>query len=421
MAFDTAISGMRAATTDLNAIGNNVANSSTTGFKTSRAEFADVYASSLLGAGSSVTGKGVTLSAVTQEFSQGNISFTNNALDLAISGSGFFTLSDDGARVYSRAGNFSIDREGYLVNNDGLNLQGYQATDLGDIVNTVDDLRVLTNLIDPQQTAEVEVIGNLDSREVPPAVSFAAAYDAFGSPATSPDTTEFNSSTSATIYDSLGNSHLLNMYFVKSAASNAWDVHTLVDGVTVGTPQTLNFQSDGQLDPATLPVEVNVAGWTPLDDTGAANGASTQSFSVDLSDFSQFGTDFSVSSVIQDGYSTGQLSGLDIEETGIIYARYTNGQSRGLGQVVVTGFNNEAGLQAVGNTNWVETFSSGEATTGEPGSGGLGVLQSGALEDSNVEITEQLVNMIVAQRNFQANAQVIQAEDAVTQTIINLR
>lgn len=421
MAFDTAISGMRAATADLNAIGNNVANSSTSGFKTSRAEFADVYASSLLGSGSSATGKGVALAGVTQEFSQGNISYTNSALDLAISGSGFFTLSDNGANVFTRAGSFSVDREGYVVNGQGLTLQGFQATADGDIINSMGDMRILTNLIDPQQTGSVEVIANLDSRDVPPSGTFAASYDAFASPATSPDTSDYNSSTSSTIYDSLGNSHLLSMYFVKSTTSNEWEANTLVDGVTVGAPQTINFLSSGQLDPATMPVEIAVAGWTPLDEDGNANGASVQAFRVDASEFTQFGAGFTVGSVVQDGYSTGQLSGIDIEESGVIYARYTNGQSRGLGQVALTSFTNEAGLQPTGNTSWVETFASGEGTTGEPGSGGLGVLQSGALEDSNVEITEQLVKMIVAQRNFQANAQVIQAEDAVTQTVINMR
>lgn len=420
MAFDTAISGMRAATAELNTIGNNVANSSTAGFKTSRAEFADVYASSLLGTGSN-TGKGVTLAGITQEFSQGNISFTNNALDMAISGSGFFTLSDEGARVYSRAGSFSVDREGYIVNSQGLQLQGYQATDQGEIINTVGDLRLNTSLIEPQQTTLVELTANLDSRELSPSLPFSGGFDAFATPATAPDTNQFNSSASSTIYDSLGNPHLLNLYFAKSSTSGDWDVHTLVDGVSVGSPQTLSFLPNGELDPALIPAEINIPSWTPLDDQGAANGATVQDFSVDLSNFTQFGSDFSVSSVVQDGYTTGQLGGLDIDESGVIYARYTNGQSRGLGQVALTGFTNESGLQPVGDTSWIETFASGEGTTGAPGVGGLGVLQSGALEDSNVEITEQLVNMIVAQRNFQANAQVIQAEDAVTQTIINLR
>lgn len=421
MAFDTAVSGIKAASADLGVIGNNIANSSTTGFKTSRAEFADVYATSLLGAGGNAIGKGVTLASVTQEFTQGNISFTNNALDLAISGNGFFQLSDDGAALYTRAGNFQVDNGGYIVNNEGHRLQAFQIDNLGNITGQIGDLQLDTSLIDPNPTGEVDMTTNLDSRQAAPLTPFGGPFDAFASPATAPDPDSYNDTTSTTIYDGLGNPHVLSMYFVKTANANEWDVHTLVDGVTTSGPDTLTFQSNGQFDPATLPVEVSIAGWTPLNSAGDPTGASVQSFNVSLSNSTQFGTDFAVSTITQDGFTTGQLRGLDIDDTGVAFARYTNGQARALGQVAVAGFTNPNGLQPLGDTNWSETFSSGPATLGEPGTSGLGVLQSGALEDSNVEITEQLVNMIVAQRNFQANAQVIQTEDAVTQTVINLR
>ncbi|MBL4568030.1 MAG: flagellar hook-basal body complex protein, partial [Porticoccus sp.] len=248
MAFDTAVSGIRAATADLGVIGNNIANSSTTGFKTSRAEFADVYATSLLGAGGNAIGKGVTLASVTQEFTQGNISFTNNALDLAISGNGFFQLSDEGAAVYTRAGNFQVDRDGFIVNNEGLRLQAFQVDNLGNITGQIGDLQLDTSLINPNPTASVDITSNLDSRETPPLVPFGGPFDAFAAVPTAPDSDSYNSTTSTTVYDELGNPHVLSMYFVKTATANEWETHTLIDGVTTSGPDTLTFQSNGQFD-----------------------------------------------------------------------------------------------------------------------------------------------------------------------------
>ncbi len=421
MGFDTAVSGINSATADLGVIGNNIANSSTTGFKTSRAEFSDVYATSLLGAGGNTIGKGVSLSGVTQEFSQGNVSFTNNALDLAINGNGFFQISDNGASLYTRAGNFQVDRDGFMVTNQGQRLQAFQISSEGRINGRAGDLQVDTTLVDPSATSVADITANLDSREAPPLLPFGGPFDAFASPPTFPDQDAYNSTTSVTVYDGLGNSHVMSMYFVKTANANEWDIHTLIDGVTTAGPDTVTFQSNGKFDPATLPIEVNVAGWTPLNNAGQPTGAAAQDITVSLSKLTQFGSDFSVSSVEQNGFTTGQLQGLDIDDTGVVFARFTNGQSRALGQIALANFSNPNGLQPLGDTSWSETFSSGQATLGTPGSSGLGVLQSGALEGSNVDITEQLVNMIIAQRNFQANAQVIQTEDAVTQTVINLR
>lgn len=421
MAFETAVSGINAATADLGVIGNNIANSSTTGFKNSRAEFADVYATSLLGAGSNAIGKGVSLSSVTQEFTQGNISFTNNALDLAINGNGFFLLSDDGAALYTRAGNFQVDREGYLVTNQNHRLQAFQVNDAGETNGQPDDLRLDTALVDPNPTGSVELTANLDSRALSPSIPFGGPFDAFASPPTSPDPNSYNATTAVTVFDGLGNSHVMNLFYVQTATPNQWEVHTLIDGVTTSGPDTLTFQSNGRFDPTSLPVQVNVTGWNSVDANGAPTDAPTQDFTIDMSNFTQFGSDFAVSQSVQDGFTTGQLLGLEIDDTGVVFARYTNGQARGLGQIVIAGFSNPNGLQPLGDTNWAETFASGGATLGEPGNAGLGVLQSGALEGSNVDITQQLVNMIVAQRNFQANAQVIQTEDTVTQTIINLR
>lgn len=424
MTFSTAISGINAANADLGVISNNIANASTTGFKSSRAEFADVYASSLLGAGANAIGKGVSLASVTQEFAQGNITFTNNSLDLAINGAGFFSLSVDGAIEYSRAGSFQVDREGFLVTNQGARLQGFQVDSLGDITGQLGDLQIDRSLIDPNETSIVELTTNLDSREVSPGTGFAAGgpYDAFAAPPTAPNPIDFNSTTSTTIYDSLGNPHVLSLYYVKTATSNEWEVYSLIDGQSqnAGAPVLLEFTSDGQFDPVSA-TDIAITGWVPIDGAGVPNGAATQDFNIDLVQTTQFGADFAVSSVIQDGFSAGQLRGLEIDETGVAFARYTNGESRALGQVALASFNNQNGLQPIGDTNWVETFASGSPNVGEPGTSGLGAIQSAALEDSNVEITQALVDLIIAQRNFQANAQVIQSNDAITQTVINLR
>lgn len=421
MSFDTAISGINAATSDLGVIGNNIANSSTTGFKTSRAEFADVYATSLLGAGANAVGKGVSLSGVTQEFTQGNISFTDNALDLAINGNGFFRLSDNGAAAYTRAGNFQVDRDGFIVTNQNQRLQAFQIGNTGEINGQIGDLQIDSSLIDPEPTSQVSITANLDSRAVTPTIPFGGPHDAFAVPPVVPDPESFNATTSVTVYDGLGNSHVMSLYFVKGAAPNEWAVHSTIDGVTTSGPDALNFQDNGKFDPTTLPIDLGITGWTPLNEAGVPTGAAPQDFTVALSDLSQFGADFAVSDANQNGFTTGQLFGLDIDDTGVVFSRYTNGQARALGQVAIAGFSNPNGLQPLGDTTWAETFSSGTATLGEPGTSGLGVLQSGALEGSNVDITEQLVNMIVAQRNFQANAQVIQTQDTITQTVINLR
>ena len=425
MGFETAVSGIRAASSQLGIIGNNIANSSTSGFKQSRGEFADVFASSALGVSSNSVGRGVELASVSQQFTQGNISFTDNSLDLAISGTGFFMLDDGGTTRFTRSGAFAVDSEGFVTNNEGLRLQAFTADTQGQITGLVDDVQLTTSQIEPIPTAEVNITANLDSREEVPLLAFSAPFDAFASPPTAPSSDMFNGSTSLTIYDSLGNPHDLTTYFVKTTTPNEWEAHVTVDGVTPGgvaAPQTLTFDGTGQFPAASLPVEVTVANWDTVDASGNPTGALTpQSFAVDLSTTTQFGSDFGVSFISQNGFSSGQLRGVEISDSGVIFARYTNGQSFALGQVALANFANQQGLQPLGGTAWAETFASGVATVSAPGTAGQGLIQSGALEDSNVDITQQLVNMITAQRNFQANAQMIQTEDTVTQTVINLR
>lgn len=422
MSFDTAVSGIKASSTNLGIIGNNIANAGTTGFKTSRGEFADVYASSLLGTSSSATGRGVSISGVNQSFTQGNISSTNNVLDMAINGSGFFVMNDDGTNVYSRAGNFHVDRDGLVVNSNGNNLMTFNTTDAGIRSGGVSPLKIDTSLIQPKATVQVDMIANLDSRSTVPATAWpGGGFDAFASPPTAPDPDMFNASTSVTVYDSLGNSHIQSVYFVKTATANEWSVYSLMDGVSETGPVTVTFDTSGQIPTASLPLKVTAAAWAPLDTAGAANGAVAQTFDLVLSKLTQFGSDFSVSDVVQDGFTTGQLRGVEIGDAGIVFARFTNGQARALGQVALANFTNTAGLQPLGGSLWSETFDSGQPVLSAAGVGGVGVVTSGSLEDSNVEVTEQLVSMIVAQRNFQANAKVIQTEDAITQTIINMR
>ena len=471
MAFDTSVSGILSASADLGIIGNNIANASTTGFKQSRGEFTDIYASSLLGTASTAIGQGVKLNSVTQDFSQGNIEFTNSSLDLAINGNGFFRLSNDGVATYTRAGSFQVDREGYLVNASNMKLQGFPIDEGGNITGELTNIRLSTQLIDPKATTQVEITANLDSRADAPNVGLRGpavleevddgnggtitqqATDAEGNPlfydftpfgdnASSPSPEMFNSSTSLTVYDGFGNPHVLSLYFRKEdgaldADGNAvngevWSVTALIDGVEQPNAQLpgdinyLVFGSNGKLDTTDAGLyggaaKLTIPDWTPLDSAGAANGAANETFTIDLSTFTQFGADFAVGSINQDGYATGQLRGVEIDSSGILYTRYTNGQSRSQSQIAMASFTNPNGLQPVGDTNFVETFSAGSPTITTPGLSGTGALQSGALEASNVEITSQLVRMIIAQRNFQANAQMIQTEDAVTQTVINLR
>ena len=425
MAFDTSVSGILAASADLGIIGNNIANSSTAGFKSSQGEFTDIYAASLLGTPGTAIGQGVSLNSVTQDFSQGNIEFTNNSLDLAINGSGFFNLSDGGVATYSRAGAFQLDRDGFIVNASGLQLQGYPTDDEGNLIGELGPLQLSTALVDPKGTGVASITANLDSRDLPAEAwnpdGAGGTLNAFAVPPVLPKSDQFNASTSLTVYDGLGNPHVLSIYFAKGAGDNTWEARTAIDGVEIGGATPIPFEANGQLAEENKPLLLNIADWQPINANGVANGAAAQAFSVDLSSFTQFGASFAVSTVQQDGYTTGQLRGLEIDDTGVLFTRYTNGQSRQQGQIAVASFTNPNGLQPVGDTSFVETFSAGSPTITTPGLSGTGLLQSGALESSNVEITSQLVRMIIAQRNFQANAQMIQTEDAVTQTVINLR
>lgn len=641
MTFNTALTGLRAATSDLNITGNNIANASTVGFKQSRAEFADVYASSVVGGGANAIGNGVRVADVAQQFSQGNISFTENALDMAINGGGFFVLSDQGTQVFTRAGQFGVDDTGFIVTNDGARLQGFPANTSGTVSDVLGDLQLSTADIAPRQTTLVDILFNLDADGGVPenivntavsegpveqaqqggqngyasgtididgttyniplaanqsASAIAGAFSAIngvsasaitradlvipggsattnqlringseilgadltqitnsinslpgitaseaggvisivstvgddllftagagltasvtgagggatiaidgslGVPAnqatvggevnlsldagvtisagtttsagtnlfpTVPaltlvrtntfdpgDSNTYNDATSVTIFDSLGSRHVLSQFFVKEPAAltapNTWSMYVQIDGQNVGDPDPLNpgvptlarytlrFFNDGTLDVANSD-ELLISNWTPLDADGnpagalgpltVANGGATpipdpptsSNFLIDINGSSQYSGGFSVNELDQNGFARGRLSSVDVSETGVIFARYSNGEALTLGQVALGSFANEQGLTPLGDTTWAQSFESGEPVIGAPRTASLGSVTSGALEDSNVELAEELVALIIAQRNFQANSRTIETANEIQQTIINLR
>ena len=403
MGFQQGLSGLNAASKSLEVTGNNVANSSTVGFKGAKAEFADVYAASLTGGGASQVGIGTQVGGVVQQFTQGNVTASNNPLDIAINGGGFFRMSTNGTIDYSRNGQFQLDKFGHIVNAQGARLTGYVADAKGVLATGAPaDIVISTADQSPQATSKVKLVVNLDSRESVPAT-------AVFNPA---DSTSYNRSTAITVFDSLGNSHVVQEYFAKTGA-NAYNVYQTVDGTTpAATLGALTFASDGTL---TSPQPFAASPFA------LTNGASPLSFTVDLTGTTQFGAPFGLNSESQDGFTSGKLSGFNTGADGIITGRYTNGKSATLGQVVLANFTNPNGLQNLGNNLFAETSASGGPLIGPPSTGSLGVLQSSAVEESNVDLTAELVNLITAQRFYQANAQTIKTQDQVLQTLVNLR
>jgi flagellar hook protein FlgE len=412
MSFGIALSGLDAAQSDLNTTANNIANSATTGFKSSNANFAELFAVSPQGVSDTQIGNGVQLQQVEQQFSQGDIETTGNSLDLALSGNGFFTVSSNGADQYTRAGSFQTNADGEVVNAANQNLQVYAPTASG-AFNTTS----LTNLVIPTGDSAPAASTTASLSFNLPAASTAPTAVPFN-PA---NANSYNQSTSMTLYDSLGAAHTASFYFVSTGGSN-WDVYQYVDGTAVnaGAPVKLTYSNSGALtavdDAAggTNPDAVSFGPYTPT------TGAAAMNVTYNLSDTTQYGNAFGVTSVQQNGYTTGQLSGVSVSSTGVVQANYTNGQSTSLGQVAVANFADQQGLQQVGNTNWTQTYASGPAVYGQAGGSGVGLIESGSLEESNVDITAQLVDMITAQRAFQANAEMVSTENAITQTVINI-
>lgn len=405
MSFQQGLSGLNAAAKNLEVIGNNVANANTIGFKSSRAQFADMYANALAGS-SNAAGIGVMVSSVAQQFTQGNITTTSNPLDIAINGDGFYRLSTNGVISYTRNGQFSLDNASYLVSPSGARLQGYPVDVNGNIVTAAPtDLRLSTADIDPNATTKAEMVATLDSRKT--AITTAFNLN---------DSTTYHNASGMTVYDSLGQSHSIQLYFRKTAA-NAWEVYGSENGAQIGaTPLgTLNFTTSGAIDTTTttLPFAVSLP---------TTNGSVTPlNFTLDFTGTTQFAANYGVTRLDQDGYAVGRLASFSVDQDGKISGVYTNGQTRVQGQIVLASFANNQGLIPTGNNEWIESSASGQPLVGAPNSGNLGTLQSSALEEANIDLTAELVNMIVAQRTYQANAQTIKTQDSILQTLVNLR
>jgi flagellar hook protein FlgE len=403
--FSIALSGLTAASSDLDVTANNIANADTVGFKQSRAEFADVFAAGAVNLNTSAVGEGVRLATTAQQFTQGNISTSGSNLDLAISGDGFFTLQDpSNGVVYTRNGQFSEDKNGNVVTATGQALQVYPPTSTGGFnTGALTDLNLQTAQSTPLATSAGTVILNLPAGSTPPAV---APFDP-----TNPAT--YNQSTSTTVYDSLGNAFPATFFFTQTATAGLWNVNMTVNGTLNATTNQLQFSNTGAVTPPASGA-LNFPGFTPPD------GAAGMNMTFNFAQSTQFGGGFGVTSIIQNGFATGQLSTVSIDPTGVVSAVYTNGRSTQLGQLALANFPDPQGLKQLGDTTWAETFTSGTHISGTPGSAGFGSIQSGALEASNVDLTTELVNMITAQRAFQANAQVITTSNQLSQTVINI-
>jgi flagellar hook protein FlgE len=420
MSFQQGLSGLNATSKNLQVIGNNIANANTFGTKVSRAEFSDMYAAALNGAGASSVGIGTNLASVAQQFTQGNIKTTENPMDLSINGAGFFQVGNGTSpTTYTRNGQFKVDRDGFIVNNSGLQLMGYAADGLGQIQpGLAVPLQLPTGGVAPSPTTGMDFEMNLDSRASVTVPTGGAAID-FN------DAETYNNATSLTVYDVQGREVALTYYFQKSG-EQTWNVFATANGTTVaGTGSdplpvtTLTFAADGSA-PTDPPGPISL----DIPATTTASGSTTAAIAgveLDLMSVTQFGSPFGVTDVQQDGFAAGQLTAIVVENNGVITARYSNGQSRPAGQIEVANFRNPQGLQPIGDNQWARTFASGDAVVGVPGDGNLGGLQAGALEESNIDLTGELVNMIVAQRIYQANAQTIKTQDQVLQTLVNLR
>ncbi|MBH1978399.1 MAG: flagellar hook protein FlgE [Comamonadaceae bacterium] len=412
MGFQQGLSGLNAASKNLDVIGHNIANSNTTGFKASRAEFAEMVASAIGAAGGSNAGIGVEVAAVAQQFSQGNITITGNTLDVAINGSGFFMLQQpDGSSAYTRAGNFKLDKDGDLKTNSGATVLGFPI-DPATGKPTAGSPRPLVfptgAPIPAKQTEKAKITFNLDARAVEAATA-------------TPPTPRATYGTSITAYDSQGVPQPVSFYFVKTGNPNEWEMYTTLDetlqppGSPVGT---ITFDGNGKIiSGGSFGMNISTA---PANPNSPIPGPDFV-VNFDFSDSTQYGTKWAVSESTQDGYTAGQLTGINIGTDGTILTRYSNGVTRPEGVVSLATFRNTQGLSDIGNNLWVETYESGQPTVGQPTNGAFGQLRSGALEDSNVDLTAELVNMMTAQRTYQANAQTIKTQDQVMSTLVNLR
>lgn len=485
MSFNIALSGLRAAQKDLDVTANNIANVNTTGFKESRAEFADVYSTSLFSNSKTQSGEGVLTNDVAQQFQQGSLLFTSNALDMAISGNGFFVTTDDPLSrdfTYTRAGAFKLDKNNRIVTSNGDFLQGFPVNTDGSVksvsLSTTQPIQVPDSAGSPKATSSIDMSFNLDSN--------ATALDPYSFDPT--DTNTYSSSTSTVIYDSLGNSRIASIYFVRvtdpttvqaaaaatasptdgfvagvpaapnDANKNSWMIFTTVtddagnvvnvdlqdDPTTGGTGvvfessigqrgMLMQFDTSGAVvaatkptpisEPLGLPASISIPTVPPYDGASAiTNGANPdQTYSLSFNNLTQFSASFEVTALSQDGQTVGRLTGISIGTDGLIEAKYSNGDSQAISKVALVRFANDQGLTQVGNTGWIESQDSGEPLAGEADSGTFGTIRSGTLEQSNVNLTGELVDLITAQRNYQANSRALEVNSTITQAILQIR
>ena len=406
MSFQTGLSGLNAASRNLDVIGNNIANANTVGAKVARAEFSEIVAASTIAATGKTEGIGVEVSTVSQQFTQGSVNVTGGTLDLAINGAGFFPITQtDGTPAYTRAGEFKLDKVGNIVTNTGANLMGYPTTTTGvPTSSTLQPLQLPTSTpIAANATTAVEAEFNVDARAI--------VWDSV-----LPNIPLTTYGTSVTTYDSQGTPIEQPMY-MRKIANDTWEVFTDPTDATTAAATvaaTLTFNVNGQLlstNPATPTLNVT----SPNPTIGIFSPT------LDVSKATQYATAFAVSDLVQDGYAPGDFVALKINDNGIVTATYSNGQSQAAGQVALADFRNVQGLRPSAGGTWVETVSSGQPVLGSPGVGKFGALRAGALEESNIDLTSELVNMMTAQRTYQANAQTIKTQDQVLSTLTNLR
>nr|WP_057924542.1 flagellar hook protein FlgE [Burkholderia ambifaria] len=413
MGYQQGLSGLAGASTALDVIGNNIANANTVGFKSSTAQFSDMYANSIATSVNTQIGIGTTLASVQQQFGQGTINTTNSSLDVAINGNGFFQMSNNGVMSYTRDGTFQRDKNGYIVNAQGMNLMGY-AADKSGVLNTSQtvSLQAPTTNIAPTPTTRITGQFNLNSQDTVPTKT----------PFDPTDTTTYNYSTSVQVYDSLGGSQAVNMYFVKSA-TGTWEAYAGVQGSTATDLGTVTFDSSGAIQSTTTgtpPAPTTSVGQFQFTVPTTDGSATPQQLTLNLTGTTQYGGKDGVNNLAQDGYASGTLTTFSIGSDGKLTGSYSNGQTAVLGQIALANFNNPNGLVNIGGNQYTETAASGVPQISAPGSTNHGTLQGSALENSNVDLTSQLVNLITAQRNYQANAQTIKTQQTVDQTLINL-
>ena len=438
MSFNISLSGLNAAQKDLDVTGNNIANASSIGFKKSRAEFEDVFSNSVFANTKTQVGSGVNTAAVSQQFAQGALQSTSNSLDLAIKGDGFFVMSPSSTsleRTYTRAGAMQVNDAGYVTNANGDYLQVYQVNSDGTpkavSLDSTTALQIPTVAGQPKSTTTVTAGLNLPS-----------SASIISSPFNPADSSTYTASTSAVIYDSLGQSHTLTQYYAKTTttpaatdpqAASTWNVYLYVDGksaistpastattppttVTVPKPTVLNFTTTGTL--------------TNLSPTSAttdplfmfSNGSdSAQTINLAFKPVTQYASSFQVTSMAQDGATVGQLTNVSIGNDGVVAATYSNGATTKLGMVALAKFSNPQGLTQIGDTSWKESQDSGSATPGVPNTGTYGSINSSALESSNTDLSAELVNLIAAQRNYQANSRALEVNSQLQDNILQIR